>query len=161
MGVIDRRLIELGLTLPDEPRLPAGARVPFAWVRVHRDRAFVSGHSALTTTGEIAGPLGKVPTVVSVDAAQASARSTVLAILGSLARALGDLDRIAAWLTLTGFVNADPGFAELTRVLNPASELLLDVFGPVAGEHARIAPGVAALPFEFPVVLAAEVALVE
>jgi hypothetical protein len=80
----------------------------------------------------------------------------MLAMLASLKRAIGDLDRVA-WLTVNGFVNADPGYAQTTLVMNPVSELLLELYGPESGGHARIAPGVAALPFNLPVIIAAEV----
>lgn len=64
---------------------------------------------------------------------------------------------MSAWLTVNGFVNADLGFAQTTLVMNPVSELLLELYGPDSGGHARIAPGVAALPFNLPVIIAAEV----
>lgn len=159
MTAVENRVIERGLVLPRPLRPPPGVTVPFAWVRVHGDRAFASGHGPLTEQGEIAGPFGKVPGDVSVTDARTAASGALLSLLSSLARALGDLDRIAAWLTLTGFVNADAGFAELTGIVNPASELLVDLFGSEIGAHARVAPGVAGLPFDLPVVLAAEVQL--
>jgi hypothetical protein len=94
---------------------------------------------------------------VSLDEAQHSARLATLALLSSLKATLGDLDRIAAWLTVTGFVNADPGYAQTTTVLNPSSELLLQLYGAEAGSHARTAIGAAALPLNLPVVISAEV----
>jgi hypothetical protein len=96
---------------------------------------------------------------VTLEQAQESARRATLSMLASLARAIGDLDNVAAWLTVSGFVNADPGYPWVTLVMNPASRLLLDLYGPEAGSHARIAPGVAALPFNLPVIIAAEVEL--
>jgi hypothetical protein len=78
-------------------------------------------------------------------------------MLAGLQRALGDLDRITAWLTVNAFVCADPGYPWTTLVANPASELLLEIFGPEVGAHARTAPGVAALPFDLPVIVAGEV----
>jgi enamine deaminase RidA (YjgF/YER057c/UK114 family) len=100
-----------------------------------------------------------VPSEVSVEDAQASARAAALAMLASLKHAIGDLDRVAAWLTVSGNVNADPGYAQTTLVVNPASELLIDLFGSDVGAHARTAIGVAALPLNLPVILAAEVEL--
>lgn len=151
------RLKALGLQLPPEPTLPPGVVIPFQWVRIRGNRAFVSGHGALDVNGVPAGPFGRVPNEVSVEEAQASARAATLSMFASLERALGDLDRITAWLTLSGFVHADPGYPLTTLVVNPASELLLDVFGDDAGAHARTAPGVTALPFNLPVVVSAEV----
>lgn len=156
---IEDRLQELGATLPDELKLPPGVEVPFQWVRVHNDRAFISGHGALNQDGTPAGPFGRVPSEVSLQEAQESARLAALATLGSLRTTLGDLDRIEAWLTVDGLVNADPGFAQTTAVLNPYSELLLDVFGAEVANHARTAIGVTALPLNLPVVASAKIAI--
>ena len=156
---IDARLGELGLTLPPSPKMPPGVTISFQWVRILGSRAFVSGHGPLAPDGAPSGPFGKVPSEVSLEAAEASARLTALAVIAALRNAIGDLDRIAGWTTVTGFVNADPGFAQTTAVLNPFSDLILQVFGPDIGAHARTAIGVAALPLNLPVVVAAEVEL--
>jgi enamine deaminase RidA (YjgF/YER057c/UK114 family) len=92
-----------------------------------------------------------------LEAAQHSAVLAVLAILASLKTALGDLDRVGAWLTVSGYVNAEPGYRQTTAVMNPCSELILDLYGAEAGAHARSAIGVAALPLGLPVVVSAEV----
>lgn len=91
-----------------------------------------------------------------MEAARESARLTLLAMLSSLRLALGSLDRVRDWVALSGFVNADPSYAQTTAVLNPASDLLLEVFGE-HGRHARSAIGVAALPLNLPVIMSAEV----
>jgi enamine deaminase RidA (YjgF/YER057c/UK114 family) len=153
----DDRLRELGLTLPDAMRLPPGLSVPFQWVRVRGDRAYISGHGALSADGSPAGPFGKVPSEVPLEAAQESARLATLAIFASLKRELGFLDRVTAWLSVQGFVNADAAYAQTTAVVNPFSELVVSVYGPEVGAHARTAIGVAALPLNLPVVIAAEV----
>jgi enamine deaminase RidA (YjgF/YER057c/UK114 family) len=158
MGRVEQRLEELGLQLPGEPKLPPGVTIPFQWVRVRGNRAYVSGHGALAADGSPLGPFGKVPSAVSLEDAQASCRSATLAMLASLKRAVGELDNIA-WLVVYGNINADPGFAQTTLVANPASELLVDLYGPDAGAHARTAIGMAALPLDLPVILAAEVEL--
>jgi enamine deaminase RidA (YjgF/YER057c/UK114 family) len=134
--------------------------IPFAWVRVHRERAFVSGHGALDANGSPAGPYGKVPSQVSLNDAQRSARLATLAILASLKSALGDLHRVGAWLMINGYINADPGYRETTAVMNPCSELILDLYGDDVGRHARTAIGVATVPLNLPVVIAAEVAII-
>jgi len=159
MGRVEQRIQELGLVLPAPAQLPPGVTIPFEWVRVRGPRAFVSGHGSLAVDGSPAGPFGRVPSEVSLEDAQASAQSAMLALLGSLKRAIGDLDRVAAWLTISGHVNAEPGYSQTTLVVNPASELLLDLYGTDAGQHARTAIGVAALPLDLPVILAAEVEL--
>ena len=154
---IERRLDELGIGLPAVARLPAGVEIPFAWVRVRGSRAHISGHGALGPDGSPAGPFGKVPSEVSLEEARESSRLAALAILSSLKNALGDLDRVAAWLTVSGHINADPGYNQTTAVINPVSELILDLYGADAGAHARTAIGVAALPLNLPVVIAAEI----
>ncbi len=88
-----------------------------------------------------------------------AARLTGLAILGSLSRALGDLDRILAWSRVFGMVNAAPGFNAMPSVINGFSDLILDVFGPDVGAHARSAVGMAELPFDIPVEIEGEVEL--
>jgi enamine deaminase RidA (YjgF/YER057c/UK114 family) len=159
MGRVEERLKELGLDLPAEAKVPPGMTIPFQWVRVRGRRAFVSGHGALAADGSPRGPFGKVPSQVSLEDAQASARAATLAMLGSLKRAIGELDKVAAWLMVYGNVNADPGYPQTTLVANPASELLVDLYGADAGAHARTAIGMAALPLDLPVILAAEVEL--
>jgi enamine deaminase RidA (YjgF/YER057c/UK114 family) len=116
----------------------------------------LSGHGALTPDGAPAGPFGRVPSEVSLEDAQQSARLTVLAMFGALRLTLGSLDRVRDWVSLNGFVNADPSYPQTTAVLNPASDLLLEVFGE-HGRHARTAIGVVALPLNLPVIMSAEV----
>jgi enamine deaminase RidA (YjgF/YER057c/UK114 family) len=152
----EQRVAELGLQLPPAPLLPPGVEIPFDWVRVVGERCMLSGHGALAMDGSPAGPFGRVPSEVSLEDAQESARLTVLAMLGALRLTLGSLDRVRDWVTLNGFVNADPGYPQTTAVLNPASDLLLEVFGE-HGRHARSAIGVAALPLNLPVIMSAEV----
>lgn len=106
-GRIDTRLNELGLTLPASPKLPPGVTISFEWVRVRGHRAFVSGHGPLEPDGTPAGPFGKVPSEVPLEAAQESARLTALAVLAGLKQVIGDLDRIVGWRMVNGFVNAD------------------------------------------------------
>ena len=82
---------------------------------------------------------------------------TGLAIVGSLKRALGDLDRITAWLKVLGMVNVAPGFTLTPAVINGFSDLILAIWGPDAGSHARSAVGMAELPFGIPVEIEAVV----
>jgi enamine deaminase RidA (YjgF/YER057c/UK114 family) len=151
----EQRVSDLGLQLPSERVLPAGVRIPFDWVRVVGERCVLSGHGALGSDGSPCGPFGRVPSEVALEAAQQSARLAVLAMLGALRVTLGSLDRVRDWVFLSGFVNAEPGYAQTTAVLNPASDLLLEVFGE-HGRHARTAIGVAALPLNLPVIVSAE-----
>ena len=64
---IEAKLEDLGLALPEPMRVPAGLRMPFSWVRVRGNRAYVSGHIALNADGSVAGPLGKVGAEVSAE----------------------------------------------------------------------------------------------
>jgi enamine deaminase RidA (YjgF/YER057c/UK114 family) len=158
---IEERIKELGLVLPEPTQAPSGVRLPFAPVRVWGNRAFVAGHGPLNPDGTLAGPFGKVPTEVSPEHAYASARLVGLAMLGSLKRALGDLDRISAWVRVFGMVNATPEFTTHPIVINGCSDLLLELFGPGVGQHARSAVGLASLPFNIPVEIEAELEIVE
>ena len=154
---VQSRLQELGLVLPEPIKVPAGVRLPFSFVRVRGDRAYVAGHGPQQPDGTLAGPFGTVGIDVTVEQAYASARLTGLSILGSLARALGDLDRITAWLRVFGMVKTHPGFGQEPAVINGCSDLILDVFGAEIGQHARSAVGLADLPFGMPVEIEAEV----
>ncbi|HTF50236.1 MAG TPA: RidA family protein [Pseudonocardia sp.] len=156
---IENQLRELGLVLPEPIRLPPTAVLSFPWVRVHGDRAFVSGHGPLLPDGSLAGPLGKVGGEVDQDEAYQAARLTALAMLASLRRELGDLDRVVAWLRVFGMVNTAPGFTATPSVINGFSDLILRLWGPEAGSHARSAVGLAELPFNLPVEIEAEVAI--
>ena len=153
---IEARLEELGLTLPEPLKAP-GMRLPFALVRIRGNRAYIAGHGPQAPDGSVAGPLGKVGKDLSVEEGYQAARLTALAILGSLKRALGDLDRVTAWLKVFGMVNAAPGFTQTPSVINGFSDLILELYGPEAGQHARSAVGMAELPFGIPVEIEAEV----
>jgi enamine deaminase RidA (YjgF/YER057c/UK114 family) len=153
---IEAKLEELGLVLPEPLQVPAGLRMPFAWVRLQGHRAYISGHVAQNPDGSLAHPLGKVGTDVTPEQGYQSARLVALAHLGSLKRALGDLDRVTAWLRVFAMVNAAPGFNETPRVTNGYSDLILELFGPEAGLHARSSIGMM-LPLNAPVNCEAEV----
>ncbi len=153
---IEARLEELGLVLPGPAKAPPGVRLPFSPVRVVGDRALISGHGPQNRDGSFAGPFGKVGGDVTEEQAYESARLVALSILGSLSRELGDLDRIQAWLRVFGMVNSAPAFNRQPNVINGFSDLILELFGD-AGRHARSAVGLAALPFDIPVEIEAEV----
>ena len=154
---VEARLEELGLALPGPTKIPPGLVLPFSWVRVRGDRAYVSCHGPLNPDGSLAGPLGKVGAEVSEEEAYGAARLTALAILASLKRELGDLDRVSAWLRVFGMVNSAPGFDRQPNVINGFSDLILELYGPSAGDHARSAVGLAELPLGVPVEIEAEV----
>jgi enamine deaminase RidA (YjgF/YER057c/UK114 family) len=154
---IQAKLGELGLALPPKVKVPAGVRLPFAFVRVRGNRAFVSGHGPQNPDGSIAGPRGKVGKDLTVEEGYEAARLTALSILGSLKRELGDLDRVTCWLKVFGMVNSAPEFGQQPQVINGFSDLILDLYGSERGAHARSAVGMAGLPFDIPVEIEAEV----
>src|SRR3954451_8174078 len=141
MPAIERRLQELGLVLPEPLQMRPGVFLPFPWVRVVGSRAVFSGHGPTNADGSLAQPLGKVGGNVSEEQAQAAARLTALAVLGSLQRELGSLDRIAFWTRIFGMVNSAPGFHRQSAVINGFTELIVEVFGSAVGAHARSAVG--------------------
>ena len=157
MARIEARLAELGLTLPPPLTPPPGVVLPFAPVRLIGDRALISGHGPQSASGPMAEPLGKLGRELSVEQGYAAARLVALSVLGSLKRTLGDLDRIAAWGRVFGMVNSAPGFIQQPSVINGFSDLILELYGPTVGAHARSAVGLAELPFNIPVEVEGEV----
>ncbi|MDM0068212.1 RidA family protein [Variovorax sp. J31P207] len=157
MARIEQKLQTLGLSLPPPAKLPPGVVLPFPWVRLVGRRALISGHGPTASDGGLALPLGKVGRELSVEQGYDAARLTGLGILGSLQRALGDLDRVTAWVRVFGMVNAAAGFNRMPAVINGFSDLILELYGPEVGAHARSAVGLAELPFDIPVEIEAEV----
>lgn len=137
--MIEDRLAALGLTLP------AAATPSFNYVPVttHAGVAYVSGQLP-KVDGEVR-VFGKVGAQVSLEHAREQARICVLQGLACLAAELGKLERITAVLKVTGFVASAPGFNEQPKVIDAASDLLVEILGPLA-RHARSAVGVAELP---------------
>lgn len=157
MSAIAIRLAELGLVLPPPMPLPPGVRLPFEAVRIVGHRAIISGHGPQGPDGRFAQPLGKLGRELSVEQGYTAARLTGLSILASLQRALGDLDRITHWVRVFGMVQGIAGFQSQPAVINGFSDLILELFGPEVGAHARSAVGLYELPFNIPVEIEAEV----
>jgi len=157
MAEIEAKLEKMGLVLPKELITPAGLTLPFKPVIVRGNRAYISGHAPQEPGGAICGPFGKVGQDLTVDQGYQAAKLVGLSILGSLKRALGDLDRVTAWLRALGMVNVAPGFNKTTLVINGFSELILELYGPERGAHTRSAVGMAVLPIDIPVEIEAEV----
>jgi enamine deaminase RidA (YjgF/YER057c/UK114 family) len=156
MGIEDR-LHALGFVLPAPTRAPPGVVLPFAWVRVVGNRGLVSGHGPTLSDGTLAPPFGKVGAAVTAEQGYEAARRTALAILASLRRELGDLERVERWVRVFGMVNSAPAFDRQPAVINGFSDLVLELYGPDRGQHARSAVGMAELPFGMPVEIEAEV----
>ncbi len=144
-GNIDRRLERRGITLPALPAA-VGAYLPY---RVAGDLVFVSGQLPWID-GRIAYP-GRVGAEVGLDDAIAAARLCALALVAQVREACaGDLDRVGALVRLGGFVSCAADFFDHAKVINGASELMVEVFKD-AGRHARAAVGCASLPLGAPV----------
>ncbi|MCR9277700.1 MAG: RidA family protein [Pseudomonadaceae bacterium] len=150
------RLRALGLRLPAPT--PMG-NLPFKLVRVHRDRAYLSGHVPIAHNGTLARPRGKVGAALNEDEGYQAARRAALSMLSSLQAALGSIDNVECWLRVFGMVNAAPGFTNLSAVVNGASDLIVEVYGEERGAHARSAVGMAELPFGVAVEVEAEVVI--
>ena len=118
VSIIESRLRALGLSLPPPTRPPPGVVLPFQFVHVVGRRALISGHGPQAPDGSFALPLGKLGRELTVEQGYVAARLTALSILASLQRALGDLDRIAAWSRVFGMVNSAPGFNQQPSVIN-------------------------------------------
>lgn len=145
MGLIDKRLAELGIALPT-PAKPIANYVP--WVRTG-NLVFISGQGAVRD-GKIEYT-GKVGDTLSVEDAIASARLTAINVIAQLRDACGgDLDRVKRIVKLLGFVNCAPTFGDQPKIINGASDLMVEVFGD-KGRHARSAVGAPALPFNLSV----------
>ena len=157
MSTIEAKLQAMELELPQPMKTPPGMRLPFAMVRVCGNRAYISGQGPINVDGSLAEPRGKVGADLTVEQGYAAARLVALNILASLKRELGDLDRVTAWLRVFGMVNSAPGFNQMPQVINGFSDLILELWGPEAGAHARSAVGMASLPVDIPVEIEAEV----
>ena len=150
---IQDRLETLGLSLPG----PYPPHEPLDAVVVHGGRARTSGQLPRDHAGALVHP-GRLGAELSVENGAEAARWCALNALSVLAAELGSLDRIERVLTVLGFVASAPGFVQQPAVVDGASRLLHDVFGP-AGRHSRSAIGVAALPRGGAVEIEVEVAL--
>jgi enamine deaminase RidA (YjgF/YER057c/UK114 family) len=149
VATIEERLAELGLELPAPLVAPPGVELPFELVRVSGGHAYISGHVAMDGSEVLFQ--GKVGADVTVEQAQQAARATGLSMLTALKQELGDLDRVVRWVKALGLVNCAPGFNQTPAVINGFTDLIIDLWGPEAGAHARSAIGVAELPFDVPV----------
>jgi enamine deaminase RidA (YjgF/YER057c/UK114 family) len=152
MSQVEDRLAAAGVVLP-QPNAPVANYVPF--VRVG-ELVHISGQVSLDATGGVRGVVGED---VDLETAQKAARLCGLSLLAQMRAACdGDLDRVARVVKLNGFVQTGPGFFEIPKVINGASDLMVEAFGE-AGRHARSAVGVYRLPLNFAVEVDAVVAV--
>lgn len=144
MGRIEARIAELGLRLPT-PMPPVGNYVGGKLVG---ELLYMAGHGP-RVDGQLPY-VGKVGRELTTQEGYQAARLVVLNTLATAKLLLGDLDRIAEVIKVFGMVNAVEGYRETPKVLDGASDLLVEIFGE-NGRHARSAVGMAALPFDIPV----------
>ncbi len=139
-NAVETRLSELGLSLPDAPA-PAANYVPYV---ISGNLVFVSGQVSMNAEGFITGKLGAD---LGVEDGAAAARGCALSLLAQVRAACGgDLSRLKRVVKLTGFVNSTPDFGDQPKVINGASDVLVDILGD-AGRHSRSAVSAGALPF--------------
>ena len=136
--MIEEKIEELGIKLPVPPT-PAGSYVPV-----------VRTGNLLYISGQIPMENGKVVFTGKVsddnlETAKKSARMCAINILAQIKREIGDLDKVSKIIRLSGFVNSVPEFSQQPKVINPASDLLFEIFGE-KGKHSRVAVGVSSLP---------------
>ena len=138
-GKIDAHLADLGITLPTATA-PVANYVPYV---VAGNLVHISGQITMEN-GELkfVGKLGKD---YQVEDGQKAARLCALNLVAQLKAAIGDLDKVTRVVKLNAFVNSDPAFTDQPKVVNGASDTMVEIFGD-AGKHARSAVGVASLP---------------
>ena len=139
-GAVEARLKELGITLK-EPAKPIANYVPY--VRTG-NLLTVSGQICLDGEGKLVAK-GQLGGAVSIEQGQQAARACAVNLLAQIKAVLGELDNVTRVVRLGGFINSAPGFADGPKVMNGASDLMVEVFGD-KGRHARSTVGVSALP---------------
>lgn len=143
-GIIEARLAEMGIELAGPPPAPAANYVPYV---VAGDLVFVSGQIPMTAAGLETLIKGRVGVDLDIAAGAAAARLCAINLLAQVKSACGgDLDRLVRVVKLTGFVNAPPEFGDQPKVVNGASDLLVEVLGD-KGRHSRSAVSAGGLPF--------------
>jgi enamine deaminase RidA (YjgF/YER057c/UK114 family) len=159
MGKVENQLFMAELTLPEVFSAPAGIEFKFDLVRVSGGIAYISGHGPIDGSKPLMQ--GKVGADLTAEQGTEAARLTALSIIASLKQELGDLDRVSRWVKVLGMVNCAPGFSATPGVINGFSDLIIELWGPDRGAHARSAIGVAELPFDIPVEVEAIVEIEE
>ncbi len=141
-GLVDKKLADLGIALPT-PASPIANYVGF--VRTGT-LLFVSGQVCFDPAGKLVAK-GKLGDTVSVEDGQKAARACAVNLLAQVKAAVGDLDRVTRVVRLGGFINSEPTFVDGPKVMNGASDLMVEVFSD-KGRHARSTVGVASLPLD-------------
>lgn len=141
-GTVEQKLTQLGMVLP-VPATPLANYIGF--VRTG-SQLFVSGQLCLGTDGKLVAK-GKLGGGVSIEDGAKAARICAVNLLGQVKVALGDLDKVVRVVRLGGFINSSPDFLEGPKVMNGASDVMVEAFGD-KGRHARTTIGVAVLPMD-------------
>jgi len=139
-GTVERKLAALGITLHEPPE-PIANYVPFAH---SGSLLFISGQLCFDAEGKMVAS-GKLGATVSIEQGAAAAKACAVNILAQVKAAIGDLDNVVRVIRLGGFINSTPDFVDGPKVLNAASDLMVEIFG-TRGRHTRTTVGVAALP---------------
>ena len=135
---VETSLASLGITIPS-PKAPAANYIP---VVRSGSLLFVSGQVSVGADEKYIGKLGRDFTV---EEGQAAARLCAINVLANLKAELGSLDAVKRFVKLTGFVNCTPEFTDIHKVINGASDVVVEIFGD-AGRHSRSAIGMVSLP---------------
>ncbi|WP_339782217.1 RidA family protein [uncultured Thalassospira sp.] len=138
-GKIETRLDELGITLP-QANAPVANYLPYV-----RSGNLVNISGQITMENGELKFIGKLGKDYGVEDGQKAARLCALNLVAQLRAAIGDLDKVTRVVKLNAFVNSAPDFTDQPKVVNGASDTMVEIFGD-AGKHARSAVGVASLP---------------
>jgi enamine deaminase RidA (YjgF/YER057c/UK114 family) len=141
--MIEEKLASLGFSISQTPR-PAGSYVP---VIKSGSLIFVSGQIPFTANSNTLPEkyIGKIPDTASIDVGREAAKICVINCLSHIKSFIGDLDLLTRFIKLTGYVNCSPDFTEHPKVINGASDFLIELFGE-KGRHTRVALGAISLP---------------
>lgn len=148
MSAIEKRLAELGLELPAPLVLPSTNRTSGVIVG---DMLYLSGHGAALLEDESVMRRGKLGAEISQEEGYRTARALALKMLATIKHHLSDLDRVDRVVKILGMINAVPDFETHNKVLDGASDLFYEVFGPNVGCHGRSSVGVGGLVANQPV----------
>ena len=148
MSRIESRLADLGIVLPPPLVLPSENRTSAVQIG---EMLYVSGHGAALLDDDSVRRRGKVDLDITEAEAQATARALAIKMIATVKHHVGDLDRVARVVKILGMINAHPDYERQNRVLNGASDLFFQVFGPQIGCHARSSVGVEGLVDRQPV----------
>jgi enamine deaminase RidA (YjgF/YER057c/UK114 family) len=148
MSAVEERLEKMGLTLPPPVKFPAANRTAAV---LSEGLLLLSGHGFGLPNLPGVRQRGKVGSEVSEQEGYATARAVALTMISTIKNVVGDLDKVTRVIRIVGLVNSAPNFERQSAVIDGASDLFYEAFGPEIGQHARAAIGVAELPQRFAV----------